>query len=132
MRTAILGLTLLLWLPCFATDASAQIQGVLQDTLKLRKTPSLKGVQIGTLKAGAKVTIVDAKPTNGFYHVRVSRNREGWIWAKGVKLSGAGSSSRALVRHPQAREFEPHPGAIVFPSAWKESNLKRRPRSSTG
>lgn len=108
MRTITIRLIPALWLACVLVPCSAQTQGVLLDNLKLRKAPSLRAIQTATLKAHSKVTILDPKPTNGFYHVRASKNREGWVWAKGVKLSAGGSSSRALVRHPQSRELEPH------------------------
>ena len=127
MRMRILCFLFLACLRCLMLDCVAQTQGVLLESLKLRKTPSLKGVQIGTLKAGARVNIVDPNPTNGFYHVRISRNREGWLWAKSVKLSSARSGAaahrahsgvaqpgrRGLVRRPQTSERDQHPSATT-------------------
>lgn len=127
MRTTTFGLILSLGVACTVFLASAQTQGVLQDTLKLRKTPSLKAVQTGTLKAGAKVTILDPKPSNGFYHVRASKNREGWVWAKGVKLSGGRGGSRTLARRTQSRELEPHKGVITTTAAACANDLTSCP-----
>ena len=112
MRTVLRALVIALWLFSVPIHCFSQAQGILTDTLKLRTAPSLKSKQTGTLKKGAHVTLLEATPTNGFYHVRASRNREGWIWARGVKLAQpgakAGSKSRKLVRHPASRELEPH------------------------
>jgi uncharacterized protein YgiM (DUF1202 family) len=90
-----------------ALISQAQTQGVLLDSLKLRKTPSPKGVQTGTLKRGARVNILDPTPTNGFYHVHISRNREGWIWAKSVKLGRATSRSSAPAANSRSAHRDP-------------------------
>lgn len=127
MRTTIFGLILALGLACAVCGAAAETQGVLRDNLKLRKTPSNKGVQVGTLKAGAKVTILDPKSSNGFYHVRIGKNREGWIWAKGVKLSGDSTAPRALARRPQSRELEPHKGVVTTAAAACANDLASCP-----
>jgi Bacterial SH3 domain len=117
MRTLSRAFILALWLTSIAAPCLGQTQGLLMDTLKLRKAPSLKAIQTATLKVHSKVTVLDPQPTNGFYHVRASRNREGWIWAKSVKLIAGGPSSRALVRRPQTSELEPHKAALSAPAA---------------
>ncbi|HET7440530.1 MAG TPA: SH3 domain-containing protein [Terriglobales bacterium] len=131
MRTTVFGLILALGLAYSACSATAETQGVLQESLKLRKAPSLKAVQTGTLKAGARVTILDPKPSNGFYHVRISKNREGWVWAKGVKpVAGGqsgGQSSRKLARPPQSRELEPHKGVVTTAAAACANDLASCP-----
>lgn len=93
MGTIVSRFILAFWIPCVALASLAQTQGVLLDNMKLRKEPSLKGIQTATLKAHSKVTILNPTPTNGFYHVRASRNREGWIWAKGVRINASSSRS---------------------------------------
>ncbi|MGA2648735.1 MAG: SH3 domain-containing protein [Candidatus Sulfotelmatobacter sp.] len=47
----------------------------------LRADPSTANPPIGTLRKGAKVTLVEATPKNGFYHVRTTRGKEGWVGA---------------------------------------------------
>jgi hypothetical protein len=107
MRPAIRAVVFALWLFSVSIYGFSQAEGILTDTLKLRTEPSLKSKQTGTLKKGARVTLTQASPTNGFYHVRISRNREGWIWAKGVKILKPGSKPRKTVRRPASLELEP-------------------------
>jgi hypothetical protein len=47
----------------------------------LRADPSTANPPIGTLRKGAKVTLVEAVPKDGFYHVKTTRGKEGWVGA---------------------------------------------------
>jgi uncharacterized protein YgiM (DUF1202 family) len=47
----------------------------------LRADPSTANPPIGTLRQGAKVTLVEATPKDGFYHVKTTRGKEGWVGA---------------------------------------------------
>jgi Bacterial SH3 domain len=47
----------------------------------LRSDPSTANPPIGTLRKGAKVTLVETVPTDGFYHVKTMRGKEGWVGA---------------------------------------------------
>jgi hypothetical protein len=47
----------------------------------LRADPSTANPPIGTLRKGAKVTLVGTVPTDGFYHVKTMRGKEGWVGA---------------------------------------------------
>lgn len=60
--------------------ASAQDTTVLHHVY-LRSDPSTSNAPIGTLRKGQKVTLVDAAPTDGFYHVKTTRGKEGWVGA---------------------------------------------------
>jgi Bacterial SH3 domain len=50
----------------------------------LRSDPSTANPPIGTLRKGAKVTLVETVPTDGFYHVKTMRGKEGWVGANYV------------------------------------------------
>jgi hypothetical protein len=47
----------------------------------LRADPSTANPAIGTLRKGAKVTLVEAAPKDGFYHVKTMGGKEGWVGA---------------------------------------------------
>jgi uncharacterized protein YgiM (DUF1202 family) len=107
MRIAIRLLVAALWLVAAATSSFAQGQALLTETLKLRKTPSLSSQQTATLIKNSKVMLLEPTPTNGFYHVRASRNREGWVSAQGVKVLSTAAGERKLVRRPASHEVSP-------------------------
>jgi hypothetical protein len=85
-----LGLTLPAW---------AQSQAVITKSTHLRTAPSKTSPRIVGLDAKEAVTLLDSKPKNGFYHVRVTKTTDGWVWA-------AGLGTRQLVRRPMSRELE--------------------------
>jgi Bacterial SH3 domain len=47
----------------------------------LRTDPSTANPPLGTLLKGAKVTLMEAVPKDGFYHVKTATGREGWVGA---------------------------------------------------
>ncbi len=53
----------------------------------LRRDPATSSPAIEHLQQGARLTLVDASPTNGFYHVRTEDDQVGWVFAKFVSLS---------------------------------------------
>jgi hypothetical protein len=61
-----------------AAFAQAQQTTVLHHVY-LRSDPSTSNTPIGTLRKGQKVTLVDAAPTDGFFHVKTIRGKEGWV-----------------------------------------------------
>jgi uncharacterized protein YraI len=50
----------------------------------LRADPSTANPPVGTLLKGAKVTLVETAPTDGFYHVKTMNGKEGWVGASYV------------------------------------------------
>lgn len=94
----------LLVLPGFL---SAQKQATISHNAKLRSDASTNNPSIQTLAAGTSVVVIDAKPTNGFYHVRTDQNKEGWVWSKSVSFPAkANAGLRKLVRPPTVVETE--------------------------
>jgi hypothetical protein len=47
----------------------------------LRADPSTSNAPVGTLRKGTKVTLVEPTPTDGFFHVKTVRGKEGWVGA---------------------------------------------------
>jgi hypothetical protein len=53
----------------------------------LRRDPSTGSPALAHLTQGARLTLVDAAPDSGFYHVRTEDEQVGWVWSKFVTLS---------------------------------------------
>jgi Bacterial SH3 domain len=73
-------LSFLLFLFVSLCPALAQETTVLHQVY-LRADPSTANPPIGTLRKGTKVTLVEAVPKDGFYHVKTTRGKEGWVGA---------------------------------------------------
>jgi uncharacterized protein YgiM (DUF1202 family) len=55
----------------------------------LRRDPTTSSPALEHLIKGARLTLVDALPDSGFYHVKTEDDRVGWIFAKYVSISTA-------------------------------------------
>src|ERR1700722_344644 len=55
----------------------------------LRRDPTTSSPALEHLTKGARLTLVDALPDSGFYHVKTEDDRVGWIFAKYVSISTA-------------------------------------------
>jgi uncharacterized protein YraI len=55
----------------------------------LRRDPTTSSPALEHLPKGARLTLVDALPDSGFYHVKTEDDRVGWIFAKYVSISTA-------------------------------------------
>jgi hypothetical protein len=55
----------------------------------LRRDPTITSPVLEHLPQGARLMLVDAKPDNGFYHVRTEDDQVGWVTIKAVALSKA-------------------------------------------
>src|ERR1700688_5253856 len=53
----------------------------------LRRDPTTSSPVLEHLTKGARLTLVDALPDSGFYHVKTEDDRVGWIFAKYVSIS---------------------------------------------
>ena len=62
-------------------------QGTANQNVTLRRDASSTSPKVETLKLGARVTLVDAMATAGFFHVRTEDDQVGWVLAKYVTLS---------------------------------------------
>jgi uncharacterized protein YraI len=52
----------------------------------LRRDPTTSSPALEHLTKGARLTLVDALPDSGFYHVKTEDDRVGWIFAKYVSI----------------------------------------------
>jgi hypothetical protein len=73
-------IVLLLSLAIVSCPAFAQNTTVLHQVY-LRADPSTTNPPIGTLRKGQKVMLIAPTPTDGFFHVKTARGKEGWVGA---------------------------------------------------
>jgi hypothetical protein len=59
----------------------------------LRRDPTTSSPALEHLTKGARLTLVDALPDSGFYHVKTEDDRAGWIFAKYVSISTTETSA---------------------------------------
>src|SRR5712664_4731306 len=81
-RTA-MGILLLLAWPSLAL---AQ-QATTNHNVILRRDPATSSPALEHLADGVRVTLVDASPDSGFYHVRTEDDQIGWVFSKYVTVS---------------------------------------------
>jgi hypothetical protein len=67
-------------------SVSAQQQTTVLHHVYLRSTPSTSNPPIATLRKGQKITVMDAQPTDGFFHVKTGKGQEGWVGATYIDL----------------------------------------------
>ena len=80
----------------------------------LRRDPTTSSPALEHLTKGARLTLVDAPPDSGFYHVKTEDDRVGWIFAKYVSISPA---------HPPATPATPTTAVTAPPSTECDSSL---------
>jgi Bacterial SH3 domain len=66
--------------------------GTVDRNVILRRDPSTASLALEHLPQGTRVTLVDATPDSGFYHVRTEDDQVGWVWSKYVSVSQAPTS----------------------------------------
>jgi hypothetical protein len=71
----------LLW-----TSISTAQTAVVNRNANLRSDPSATSDVIEGLKAGAELHLQESDQTNGFYHVTAADGRDGWVWARNIKI----------------------------------------------
>jgi hypothetical protein len=62
-------------------------QATTSRNVNLRRDPSTSSPIMTLLETGSRLTLVDAAPESGFYHVKTEDDQVGWVWSKFVKLS---------------------------------------------
>ncbi|HXN53759.1 MAG TPA: SH3 domain-containing protein [Candidatus Acidoferrum sp.] len=80
---------IMMWIAVMATcpvSVWAQ-QASTNRNVILRRDPSTTSPVLEHLVKGARLTLVDATPDSGFYHVRTEDDQVGWVFAKYVSIS---------------------------------------------
>src|SRR5258706_15049191 len=103
---------------CCALSLSAQ-QGIANRNVNLRRDPSTASAVLDHLDKGARVTLVDATPDAGFYHVRTEDDQIGWVWSKYVTISEVPTLGAANVTSPS----EPQCDASLWSHVYHSQRL---------
>ena len=99
-RTSIRPLMGLLWL-LFAFSAWAQLGSANRNVI-LRRDPSTSSPVLDHLKTGARVTLVDAAATTGFYHVRTEDDEVGWVWSRYITITASAPPPATTPSNPSS------------------------------
>jgi len=72
---------------CFLCTVLAGAQtATVKKNVILRANATTQSKRITTLMPPATLTLVDAKPKNGFFHVTTGTGQTGWAWAKNIDV----------------------------------------------
>ncbi len=75
-------LFLIMWPVCLRAQKATTNHSVI-----LRRDPTTSSPALEHLSKGARLSLVDALPDSGFYHVRTEDDRVGWVFAKYTSIS---------------------------------------------
>jgi uncharacterized protein YraI len=76
----------MLVLLALSSDVSARQASVTRNVI-LRRDPSTSSPALEHLPKGVRLTLVDAGPDSGFYHVRTEDDQIGWVFSKFIAVS---------------------------------------------
>jgi hypothetical protein len=88
MKTALLrtaAISILFFAVC-STAIGGQ-EAVVNHNVILRRDPATTSPPLAHLPSGTRLTLVDAGPSSGFYHVKTEDDQVGWVFAKFVSIS---------------------------------------------
>jgi uncharacterized protein YraI len=100
--------------PC---SAWAQ-QGLASRNVILRRDPSTSSPALEHLLKGARVTLVDASPDSGFYHVRTEDDQVGWVFSRYISLSQASPTTPTTATTPTTPTAPQPPNTQCDASLW--------------
>jgi hypothetical protein len=72
----------IMWPVCLRAQKATTNHNVI-----LRRDPTTSSPALEHLSKGARLSLVDALPDSGFYHVRTEDDRVGWVFAKYISIS---------------------------------------------
>jgi hypothetical protein len=87
-------LAVLLLSTLFSFSLQAQ-QATTNHKVILRRDPTTSSPPLEHLADGMRLTLVDATPTAGFYHVRTEDDQVGWVFTRFVTISTSGGPTVA-------------------------------------
>lgn len=75
-------LCFIMWPVCLRAQKAPTNHNVI-----LRRDPTTSSPALEHISKGARLSLVDALPDSGFYHVRTEDDRVGWVFAKYISIS---------------------------------------------
>ena len=98
---------------------------VVARNVHLRPDPSTRRAAIRLLRAGEELTILEELPTAGFFHVRARDGREGWVWARNIRVAPPGGTpSGAAAPARRGTPSQPGCGDGLWSHVYNPSRLK--------
>jgi hypothetical protein len=113
LRRAALWIVIVSALPC---SVFAQ-QGNSNRRVILRRDPSTSSPALAHLSEGTRLTLIDARPDSGFYHVRTEDDQVGWVWAKFLSVTSSPKTTPAGEVSPTVQAL-PSAGTGCDESLW--------------
>lgn len=80
----------------------------------LRRDPTTSSAVLEHLPKGARLTLVDATPDSGFYHVKTEDDQVGWVFAKYVSISTATTPTPTTPSTTTSTACDPSISAHVY------------------
>jgi hypothetical protein len=77
---------------CCCTCVWAQ-EATANHNVVLRRDPTTSSPALEHLLKGARLTLIDATPDTGFYHVKTEDDRVGWVFGRFVSISSTEGTS---------------------------------------
>jgi len=116
---------LLLSFLCFGLSICAQTTTVKRN-VNLRPDPSTTNAPIATLNAAIQIELVEPAPVDGYFHVRTTDHKEGWVWGKNILITSGGAVLDAR-GHVGPVQLYPNPNLTPGEAdTLKLADLKRR------
>lgn len=87
MRSALLRTAITMMFFGVCSGAIWAQEAVTNHNVILRRDPATTSPPLAHLPDGTRLTLVDAGPTSGFYHVKTEDDQVGWVFAKFVTVA---------------------------------------------
>ena len=104
---------MILFLFAWPSSLLAQ-QATANRNVTLRRDPATASPALEHLLKGARLTLVDATPDSGFYHVRTEDDQVGWVLARYVSVSQPVTPPTPITPQPTAAGCDPSLDSHVY------------------
>ncbi|MGB8475357.1 MAG: SH3 domain-containing protein [Candidatus Acidiferrum sp.] len=104
---------MILFLFAWPSSVLAQ-QATANRNVILRRDPTTASPALEHLLKGARLTLVDATPDSGFYHVKTEDDQVGWVFARYVSVSQPVTPQTPITTQPTAAGCDPSLDSHVY------------------
>jgi uncharacterized protein YgiM (DUF1202 family) len=78
------------------TGLAAAQTATVKRNINLRPDASTASNPVVFLAPPAQVQLFEPNPTNGFFHVKTSDGKDGWVWGRNVAIQPAATTEAAI------------------------------------
>ena len=111
----------LIFLVALTASSALGQDAVVTRNVYLRPAPSTANTPIRKLLPPDEVDLIDATPSEGFYHVRtLEGDEEGWVWGRNIRITtveGTDATGGGILA------FNASPLAAAFSESWGKPNV---------